>query len=313
MKNRLLFAFVCVVLCSCGDDGGGGEYHYWNRYVEEYGFDKPGATIEGYWMRGSSGDNYWGFRPEDIFCFYGTINDHFWVRAYDRESKKELMDWTDEDSCKKAFVGGDTLVASVSHFLMSCVMQDGHMAFYMRDRYTAVGESDQPTIGYSDSTYLYFVNASGTVKKVLYKMEDMWEIRNWSEGHVLVEEFAGRDSLLFECYTVGGEKVYAAYWTERFRPYFEVVNTEEGIYYGTRENCFVRVNLKTGEVVWRSRSILSVIPDRRGEGTLKAADFVDKSEKDHWLCSFVYTPERQRAIDFQLRLNITTGEFELVL
>lgn len=312
---KLNCLFVCAVCCllawACDDSDGGRTYHYyWERDAEEYGVDKPG--IQGVHKEWMGAEKYWGHRKEKVVCFYGSLDGHFWVKAYDAQTKREVLDWTDEEPMEKTVLRGDTLMYLSYYDIRRYELQGEKMVFTMTTNYR-----NDSLPAYGSCGYLYFVDPSGTQKKIKYQedyggLDDIW---NWSDGHVMLEKYVWMDSLRLECYTLDGQLLYETRWSSYYHTIFEAVTTDEVIYFipGRMNTRLTRLNFKTGQVVWTSRPLLSVIPGKPREGKLETADFVDKLQGDHWICSFYFTPNRERKMDFQIRLNVETGEFELIL
>jgi len=271
--------------------------------TKEYNINKQGLTVE---------SAISGIDTSTIY-FNGRINGKLWVGAYEKASKKQLLDFTENvklDTVVNYSLGnGQYDSFGVQKFALFYPYEYNNSFCFL-----LLGYGGQERKGTSDD--LYFIQGN-TVKKyrTISPYQNCYnQIIPWYQG-IAVE----MSDIIYSgdiCYNMQGDSLFTTKYDYHIRlGSYSPISYEECIdfFHSSYLNgyFFQRINLKTGETIWEIRNKDGSGPFNYLPEKTRLDNYTITKSNNEWTYTVNYTLYNGQKGIAMIVLDIKSGQFEI--
>ena len=242
-----------------------------------------------------------------LIFFNGRLNQKLWIGCYEKETKVQLFEWTDNSILDTAFylnLGyGEYSNMEVTYFNIKT-------PYYKNDIFCFIlwGVVNNYLIGAVNSDLYFVINNELIMKRRSFIYPDRsfyQEIIPWYHSIFLKLETNS-----YACFSLNGDSLFTSNINNFSLEKFEPINIEECIemntsFYNdsTANFTYKRRNLKTSEIFWEN----NIISSKNITNTDRLDSMNVEKNDSLWSYLFFYTTLEGEKNLFNLDLNILTG------
>lgn len=303
-KKTLGFLLLMILIASCSGDNEVEPRNYisdqWTELAEIYSIDRERVIIDGYNP---------GMDATFVF-FNGRIDGRLWIGGYEKETKKNILDWTEStklDTLINVDLGfGDKGELLIDSWHAKDFRKHGNYLCFILTSLQS---------GYKRYSDLYFLNINNFIAK--HRKSSLssgnndamfWNLIEWSDG--ILAEIWKQGVIRHECYDMNGVFLYSTpYYMFLSSRELAPIDYEEYMQYTLSDTGkairFLRSNLKTGETIWKNAE--ETIIDNSEEIIRIDGVSIEKGNLI-WVYTVNYTRYSGEKRVFKANVNIQTGE-----
>lgn len=238
-----------------------------------------------------------------LIFFNGRDEQKLHICAFDREEKKSIFKWTDNNQLPTEVTVANQKQTIDKFTLRTPYKHNSHYAFIL--------QSNSNNLPIKND--LYFVSQQGLIKKSgeLFNSGNLYytDVMKWFDDNVLIRLESNSGVRKFECYNVMGEKIFEtqAETSYSVNPNNIAISLHECIIYsGGVRGKFICKNIATNTDVWESKT---PNPDLSLNSEIKKVEFT-KENSTHIICHFVFKLVDDSILKRKIKVAIASGEIE---
>ncbi|GEM_PF-3321412 len=263
------------ITCALDDDG------------QEYGISKE-IQLESF--TSSMDTNY--------VAFCGHTDNKLWIACFEKNSKKKLLEWTDDKPIQTKMI-----------------INTGNGE---SKKFTIYTRSFSQRPYFNQNTMIFLLSMSNSIEEVasnLYFLKNNqlqqvftsqypFETSDYKKIHGWYNSIITENMDRYECYTENGEILYSIADSHLFSEKMEPINYYEGIDFNLTDKWSVRrVNLKDNIIVWENK--ISPISDLKVNNTTLL-----KKDNNIWTYAINYSLNNGIKETKEIKLDINTGKYK---
>ena len=244
----------------------------------------------------------------NLILFNGRINSKLWIECFEKESKKQILDWTETtklDTTLSLYEGyGEYKDFKIKKFYCTY--------FYkFNDSYSFILGGQEDALSPLVYTDLYFIEANKLIKKYRTTPNPYDDVYWWGPIYPWVEGVIATLGNKQAFYNMSGDSLFAINSSITINNKCAALSSEEAIKYNLdlskKTIYFSKLNIKTNVCSW----VTDTLTLEESQETIKVSSIDVAKAINNWTYTINYTRYSGEKKSVQIDLNVNTGEIEL--